>query len=533
FSVVPFSASVNVGANNRTANWMDQNGVSPIHHENLNWGTMGAASTPWKLNGANGAKLDASGKALTRFTILDNLKFASGGTESTLPIAPVAPALGSCRVWKSGTGTSSGSATDANCAVKDRVGTITMLRPSVTADRATLATLMGTTDAALKEKYVWKGCVEARPYPYNLQDDSPSGSTPATYFVPMMALDEFNNVRYGITSNSSTTSGDSGSGNNWWPESVTATSRLISDSTANYTSAGTPSTAWKVSTGRDRFADATKYYNETPYLLGSSSTVSAANVTSTSSSVVRKGQWHYFKADPGVNVGCTTTPITPLTGTESTVISAINALQPTGNTNVTEGLAWGWRTVSAEEPFSEGVANTNRGVDKVIIVFTDGANTYSAMSANADYAAQVSTYAAYGYTGWANNTASTNTGTQIGASNKARIFQGTTLGQTTANYSTAMITQMGELCTNIKAGDRILLMTVALDLDKTVSSENQMITALKNCAGTSKTRKTSSGDPEKMFWNACTRTVSDGSCTPLDDTFKQIKDELSNLRFVG
>ncbi|MGB8816726.1 MAG: pilus assembly protein TadG-related protein, partial [Rhizobiaceae bacterium] len=42
FSVVPFSASVNVGANNRTANWMDQNGVSPIHHENLNWGTMGA-----------------------------------------------------------------------------------------------------------------------------------------------------------------------------------------------------------------------------------------------------------------------------------------------------------------------------------------------------------------------------------------------------------------------------------------------------------------------------------------------------------
>ena len=96
-----------------------------------------------------------------------------------------------------------------------------------------------------------------------------------------------------------------------------------------------------------------------------------------------------------------------------------------------------------------------------------------------------------------------------------------------------MITQMGELCSNIKATDKVLLMTVALDLDKTVTAENQMITALKACSGDSRMRKTTAGAKEKMFWNACTRTVSDGSCTTLDDTFKQIKDELSNLRFVG
>jgi len=37
FSLVPFASMVNVGASNATAKWMDTNGWSPIHHENLNW----------------------------------------------------------------------------------------------------------------------------------------------------------------------------------------------------------------------------------------------------------------------------------------------------------------------------------------------------------------------------------------------------------------------------------------------------------------------------------------------------------------
>ncbi len=532
FSVVPFSASVNVGADKKTETWMDQNGISPIHHENLNWGTMNSAASQWKSIGTNNAKLDSAGKPLTRFTILDNLKFADGGTE--------AGAKTGCKVWEKDTTTSTDISTntkyDEACAVKDRTGTLTYLYPSKSADRATLATKMGTTDAALKEKYVWKGCVEARPYPYNLNDTVPTTSAPGSYFVPMVALDEYNSDRYGDTKSSSTTGGESSALNNWWPDPVlpatdTNSTRDITKAFNGFAAASSFSAAWKTSTGRARQSDANKYYLETPYLLGSTS-----SSTSTSSSDMRKGQWHYFKADVGVNTACTTTPITPLTGTEATVLSAIDALQPTGNTNVTEGLAWGWRTISQAAPFTEGVADTNKAVDKVIIVFTDGANTYSAMSSSADYATSVSTYAAYGYTGWANNLAAPNntaTGTQTSASNKARIFQGTTVSQTTSNYSTAMITQMGELCTNIKTTDKVLLMTVALDLDKTITAENQMIEALKACSGDSRTRKTSAGVKEKMFWNACTRTVSDGSCTTLDDTFKQIKDELSNLRFVG
>ena len=96
-----------------------------------------------------------------------------------------------------------------------------------------------------------------------------------------------------------------------------------------------------------------------------------------------------------------------------------------------------------------------------------------------------------------------------------------------------MITQMGELCSNVKATDRILLMTVSLDLDKSKSDEKAMIDALESCSGDSRSRNESDGSPKKMFWNACTRNVSDDSCTSLEDTFIQIKDELSNLRFVG
>ena len=40
FSVVPFSATVNVGPENDEASWMDTYGVSPIHHENFDWTTM-------------------------------------------------------------------------------------------------------------------------------------------------------------------------------------------------------------------------------------------------------------------------------------------------------------------------------------------------------------------------------------------------------------------------------------------------------------------------------------------------------------
>ena len=85
----------------------------------------------------------------------------------------------------------------------------------------------------------------------------------------------------------------------------------------------------------------------------------------------------------GPNTSCSTKPITPLTDVTVTagltsIKQAIDDMVAEGATNVPEGMAWGWRTVSSKAPFTEGRADTENGNDKVVIVLTDGANTYYA-----------------------------------------------------------------------------------------------------------------------------------------------------------
>jgi len=87
----------------------------------------------------------------------------------------------------------------------------------------------------------------------------------------------------------------------------------------------------------------------------------------------------------GPNVGCPT-PITPLTGTKSEVIGALNAMTAwnRGGTFADIGMAWGIRTLSPGEPFTEsadyndpktGVAiwDSNRW-RRAIVLMTDGDN---------------------------------------------------------------------------------------------------------------------------------------------------------------
>ena len=209
---------------------------------------------------------------------------------------------------------------------------------------------------------------------------------------------------------------------------------------------------------------------------------------------------------------------------------------PNGNTNVPEGLAWGWRTISSAAPFTEGVSEDRKDIDKVVIVLTDGANTYAALNtgSNGDMQAQKTTYAPYGFTGYAGNAGPNGTATASSNANVARMFDGTSASKTThddTNFQKAMDDKMSDTCENIK-GEEILLMTVALDLDpanysgaSAKAAVNKALTTLQNCAGESRYRKNGDGTPAKLFWNA----KSDN----LDQTFKEIADELSNLRFTN
>jgi Flp pilus assembly protein TadG len=433
FSVVPFASSVNVGANNDGATWMDLDGISPIHHENFDWaGTMSSTQSAangnryvqniggiWYKKGTGWPTAERDTK-ITRFTMYNDVKrYPCSATNTN----------GTCKTWS-------------------------------------------TTTAPFA---IWKGCVEARPSPYDVDDTAPAKATPATLFVPMFGPDE---------------SGAVSSYNNWWADGTTGTDVV-----------------------RQKYMP--KYFATPTQMLTGESVRASDNVI------------------VGPNHSCTTKAITPLTDVSTvagkTVINAaIDAMQPDGATNVPEGMAWGWRTVSSGVPFTGGRPETEKGNDKVVIVVTDGANTYYPPDwlGSSDAAGNKSTYSSLGYAKLVTTGYTANTG---------RIFQGTStsISKTTFtkdNYTLAMNEHFKSLCNNaafsrLKAdgtpnGGKVIVMTVALDLDAKKTVEKTQIDALKACASPSRIDKS-----KVLFWNATGAT--------LDVVFEEIANELSNLRIVS
>ncbi|RWB54814.1 pilus assembly protein [Mesorhizobium sp.] len=434
FSLVPFAASVNVGPANEYASWMDTKGISPIHHENFDWTTMSQTASPWgstkyaeKVGDAwyaRGTGWDATQKdrELTRTSLYKQMQRVATTTSTT---------------------TCTGTGWNRVC--------------TTTTSPATYASIAS-----------WGGCVESRPYPYNIQDTAASTATPATLFVPMFAPDETDN--------------NDGS---WRPA---------------YSN-------WHVdmSTGTD--AERQRYM---PKYFSPGTGVTPA-----------------YGMDAGPNTSCTTTAITPLTDVSTTagasaVKTAIDAMVDVGATNVPEGMAWGWRTLSSTAPFTDGRSESERGNDKVVIVLTDGANTYytpNSLGAN-DLAGAKSTYSALGYVKPYNTTYS-----------YGRPFLGTSSSvsktdYSNANYTKAMSEHFATLCDNAKAAG-IIVMTIALDLDAGNTAEAAQMSALKTCSSDSRFRQDPNdpSKPAKLFWNSTGATLS--------DDFKAIGNELSNLRIVS
>ncbi len=438
FSVVPFAASVNVGSTYENASWMDQDGISPIHHENFDWSTMGTSYSSTKYVAKEGGVWRKKGKdwgaeeenKITRFSMYHDVKRITGTT-----------------FVKTGT--------EWVCTYSYRGTCYSGYYKDV-----------GYYQTNYAPYASWKGCVEARPSPYNVDDTPPSSTTPATLFVPMFGPDEGGNVN---------------SYNNWWPDDTTGNAAV-----------------------RQKYMP--KYFK----------------AQSQSGEYVRSNDYVIV----GPNHSCTTTAITPLTDVsvaagKTAINAAIDAMQPDGATNVPEGMAWGWRTVSSGEPFTGGRPETEKGNDKVVIVVTDGANTYYTPGwfGASDEAGNKSTYSALGYVKLINST-------ELG-----RMFRGTSssisnTNYDNANYTAAMNEHFKKLCDNAKA-KKIMVMTVALDLSSSKPAEKTQIEMLKKCASDSRFRKDPDdpSKPAKLFWNSTGKTLS--------DDFKKIGDELSNLRIVG
>ena len=445
FALVPFSSSVNIGPDKDGENWMDQYGLSPVHHENFDWsvpvdnnrdirkdndGIYKKFGTGWG---------EEEGEAVTRFTLYKDMKKQKREIVRTQEYV--------CTRYRSNGSCRSGYWEYHNEEV---------LHPPF--------------------KYAsWQGCVEMRPYPMDVNDETASIANPASLYVPMFAPDEPGDVwDEDITDNQGVSS--SNTYNNWWNDSSPSDNGLTRQKKAN------------------------KYYKIN---LGDDANPAGA------------GQ--------GPNQSCSTMPITPLVDTtdtagEQSIKNAIDSMQAEGATNVTQGIAWGWRVLSSKAPFTEGRSETTRGNEKIMIVLTDGVNTYYTPQSlgKQDPAGNGSIYSSYGYTARATPGYS-----------KTRLFQGTespvSSSLNNTNYSEAMIQHMGKACENAKV-DGITIFTIALDLDFNSSngtgSDAKMALALKDCASTSRLDK-----DRKLFWNSRGNT--------LDDTFKAIADELSNLRIVG
>ncbi|ODS02743.1 hypothetical protein AUC71_13645 [Methyloceanibacter marginalis] len=245
-----------------------------------------------------------------------------------------------------------------------------------------------------KSSWNWDGCVRERDGDaYELTDAAPSTSTPASLFAPYLAPDEADD--------------DHDEGDNY-------SNSYIEDGNCG--------------TNNDNRRKAIKCQEYT-------------------------GKYDDPRRDeygaPGPNWNCPPQAITALTNTKSTVTTAIDALQPSGNTVIPAGLLWGWRVLSPGAPFTEGKGKDDEERVRAIVLLTDGEN----MVSGGGNGKNNSVYNAFGY---------------------ARKGH---LGRSNGNQAESELNDKTEtVCSRVKA-DGILVYTIGFRVNDTTTQN-----MLKNCA---------------------------------------------------
>ncbi len=77
----------------------------------------------------------------------------------------------------------------------------------------------------------------------------------------------------------------------------------------------------------------------------------------------------------GINQGCPRAYIMPLTSVQEDLLDRVDEMSTEGNTLGNIGMAWGYRVISPEEPFTEGSDWDSDYWQKAVIMMTDGDNT--------------------------------------------------------------------------------------------------------------------------------------------------------------
>lgn len=272
----------------------------------------------------------------------------------------------------------------------------------------------------------WGGCVMERPVRASGEhldevDTPPTAGDPDTMFVPWFAPDEPNG--------SSPTYP-----NSYLPDVVTGTAATRQRSTVKYPATG---------------------------------------VASSSSTSI------------GPDYNCRNTQaITALTNDRRLLESRIDAMTAAYLTHIPIGLAWGWRTLSPDAPYTEGKPYGAANNIKALILMTDGENTISYNSSLHN----LSTFTGYGFLSQAAThygSASINTGTEAEDELDAKTAR---------------------MCASVKAAG-IRVYTIAFQVTATAT-----LNLLRNCAST----------PDKFF--------ASSSASALTAAFGAIAGELAELR---
>lgn len=197
---------------------------------------------------------------------------------------------------------------------------------------------------AVNRAWGWAGCLETLSYPLNVQDGAPTASNKDSYYVPLLAPDEPGDASAQVAPFPVGSQNPTAYSYNSYLDDRTGGSCQNSNS---YTTA---------------LGQACKYVNPTDAV--SASPLGIPN---------------------GPNFGCTTQPLQRLTNNTSTLKTLISNMAPLGSTNIHEGFMWGWRTLSPNSVFADGqpyASSTNSSnastINKVIILMTDGTNSWSA-----------------------------------------------------------------------------------------------------------------------------------------------------------
>ena len=280
----------------------------------------------------------------------------------------------------------------------------------------------------------WQGCVEARPHPYDTDDTTPTTAMPATMFVPMFAPDEPDDGSYAnnyIDDDGGSCDFSSGSGWGGWDWGWGW----------NWGGGGGSGTSINDLSDAERQALVCKYDGATLSGYSGSNGISK-----------------------GPNYNCTAEELQPLTTIRGHVESALAKMKADGMTNIHAGIMWGWRLLSPGEPFTGGRAYSEPDNRKILVVMTDGENTYTTYNNM-----NKSMYGAFGY------------------------IAKDHLGTTSSNSNTVvdkMDDRTEEACTNAKAAG-ITIYTVAFKVTST-STKNMLV----RCASQASMAYTSESNTE-------------------------------------